>query len=176
MSLENRHINIYILIASILIVSYVLCGTLLLTLQDFHLLRPHVDSETRILVIAYLWGVVGGTSYCSLYFAREANAHREGRLAPLPNRLEPFGYVLFLFLSGFTGTLLLAMIHAGFISAYKPAKLDEISEFALAVIAFVGGLTAERVRHFCAMISESMMREGKVSEKEKNPNKAKAGS
>jgi len=165
MNLEKHHVVIYIIIAIIILLGYVVSGTLLLLLQDSNMLRTYFDPDTRILVISYLWGVVGGNCYSFEYFAKETNAHREGQEAHLPNFIEPFGYLLFIIFSGFTGSLLLALVHVCFVAAYNSTHLETISEFAVAVIAFVGGLSAKRVQCFCCKLSENMLRDVHKTEK-----------
>jgi hypothetical protein len=120
---------------------------------------PCKEDNAGVFLLAFMWGAIGGTSVAFIYFAKEVNGHREGNEVALPDIVEPFGYIVFILFSGFNGMVLLAAFHAGFIAAYPANKQETISNFALIVISFAGGVAGDRVLKFCMNLSEKIMKD-----------------
>lgn len=168
MSLQKKHYACYITCAAILLVAYASLGTAFVGLYTLRWWDAAIDDTSRKLFLAFIWGGLGGTTYTGVYFAKDANKHREAHeSAVLPNILEPPGYLLFIIASGFTGVLLVALVHAGFIAAYRKTDLSELSDFALFTIAFVGGYSADRVKTFCGNLSRGFMKDAVLPSEKK---------
>lgn len=170
--LLKRHYACYVACGMVLIACYVVLGTLFVGLYAFKWGGMSIESAHQKLFLAFIWGALGGTTFVSVYFAKEANAHRESRTgAFLPNILEPLGYLLFVIGSGFTGLILVALIHAGFIAAYQGADFSKISDSALFVLAFIGGISADRVKSFCGILSRGLMKDVTLPSEERKSGK-----
>ncbi|WP_020585770.1 hypothetical protein [Desulfobacter curvatus] len=157
---------LYIGISIVLISSYLFFGSAIYSiLHKVFSFLPGKDETAGVFLLAYMWGAIGGTSVAFIYFAKEVNGHRSGDNQPFPNIIEPFGYIAFILFSGFNGIVLFSLFHAGFVAAYPANKEETISNFALIVISFAGGVTGEGVIKQCLSFSHKLMRD----ENEKSP-------
>lgn len=160
MSLQSTDKLLYVFIASILISSYLLFGVgIFCVLHKVFSFLPCKEETAGMFTLAYFWGAVGGTSVAFIYFSKEANSHREGGKVPSPNLIEPFGYIVFILFSGFNGIILFSLFHAGFVAAYPASKSETISNFALIVISFAGGVTGDGIIKHCVSFSRKFMKE-----------------
>ena len=165
----------YIPIALILILGYLVGGILWFGVQFLNYF-PNVPAGLgREFLSIFLGGIIGGTIYCSWFFARDANEKLGGtpNKDGFPNFLDSFGYLLLIIGGGFTAIILVSAVKAGFL-VLTSGQETTLTPEAIWVLSIGGGLGTQSVKAFLIrLVNKTVRQEGKQLSEPK-PTKIKA--
>lgn len=165
----------YFPIALILFSGYLLGGYLWFGVNFMDLFSSIENPTGRNFLGVFFGGIIGGTLYCSYFFAKDANDILGGipKKKGYPNFIDPFLYLLLIVGGGFTAIILVAAVKAGFLMLSTPEPGATLGQEATWVLSIGGGFATHSVKMFLLRLVDKTIKKVEKGLKEPKPTAAK---